>query len=376
VPQRLDELYAEIGANGPRGTRPTSDPAWLDERPGAPPPQIRGQLQMPTNPDPLPLLTKAATGVGLLGLLYGMDHWARPMLKATRAKQPTDLVSLLETVIAALTRWVNPRMRYMTHAVSKGAAHTAASPAWMFGVLGLRWTQVVGQLMYLGHDLAYAFERLRHTVIPREINRKVNPLRVRVGRVEKLEKRDYRQLTGLRVYTHRQVERIIKPRIRRVERKVTHDLPLRIHREEIKRGRLENRVKHDEGTLRKLLPLLTVTGAVALVLRAFTRMGLNFLRCRNFKDVGRDICASPPGSGRRLGRFLKNILSMGAGILFASQFCHVLFLVLEGAAPVASKLVETLALAESALCNGKYAAAPPLPLNATALPPVPNPLDI
>jgi hypothetical protein len=328
------------------------------------------------NPDPLPLLTKAATGVGLLGLLYGMDHWARPMLKATRAKQPTDLVSLLETVIAALTRWVNPRMRYMTHAVSKGAAHTAASPAWMFGVLGLRWTQVVGQLMYLGHDLAYAFERLRHTVIPREINRKVNPLRVRVGRVEKLEKRDYRQLTGLRVYTHRQVERIIKPRIRRVERKVTHDLPLRIHREEIKRGRLEQRVKHDEGTLRKLLPLLTVTGAVALVLRAFTRMGLNFLRCRNFKDVGRDICASPPGSGRRLGRFLKNILSMGAGILFASQFCHVLFLVLEGAAPVASKLVETLALAESALCNGKYAAAPPLPLNATALPPVPHPLDI
>jgi hypothetical protein len=67
---------------------------------------------------------------------------------------------------------------------------------------------------------------------------------------------------------------------------------------------------------------------------------------------------------------------MGAGILFASQFCHVLFLVLEGAAPVASKLVETLALAESALCNGKYAAAPPLPLNATALPPVPHPLDI
>jgi len=376
MPQDLDELYAEIGASGARpGQSPRSD-SWLDSTPGAPPPQIRGQLQLPTNPDPLPLLSKAATGAVLLGLLYGMDHWARPVLKATKVKQPADLVSLLQSVVAALGRWVNPRMRYMTHAVGKGAAHTAASPAWLFGVLGLRWTQAVGQIMYLARDVADAFERLTHHVIPREINRKVNPLRARIGRVERLEKRDYKQLTGLRVYTHHQIDRVIKPRITRVEQKVNHDIPLRLRREELKRGRLEIRVRRAESTLAKLAPLLTVTGAVSIVLRAFTRMGLNFLRCQNFKDVGRDICASPPGSGKRLGRWLKDLLSIGAGILFISQFCRFLFLVLEGAAPVAAKLVEVLAVAESALCNGKYAAAPPLPLNATALPPVPNPLEI
>jgi hypothetical protein len=370
VPQNLEELYAEIGHSGARpGQAPRSE-SWLDEVPGAPPPKIRGQLELRTSPDPLPLLAKAATGVGLLGLLYGMDHWARPMLKATRAKQPTDLWSLLASVVATLTRWINPRMRYMTHAVSKGAAHTAASPAWMFGVLGLRWTQAVGQIMYLARDTADAFERLRHHVIPREINRKVNPLRARIRRVERLEGRDYRQLTGLRVWTHRQISRVIRPQLRRHERAIHHDLPLRIRKEEIKRGRLETRVKRDEARIHKLMPLLTTVGAVSLVLRAFGRMGLNFLRCKNFKDVGRDICASPPGSGARLGKWLRRLLSMGSGILFLSQFCRVFELMAAEGAPIASKLVETIGVAGAALCNGKYDAAPPLPLHLTANPPV------
>src|SRR6266566_2781470 len=231
MPQNLEEMYAEIGHSGARPTDVRGDPSWLDSKPGSPPPQIRGQLQLPTNPDPLPLLSKAATGLGLLGLLYGMDHWARPILKATKVKQPTSLFSLLPTVIATLTRWVNPRVRYVTHSVSKGAAHTAASPAWLFGVLGLRWTQAVGQIMYLTRDLATAFERLTHTVIPREINRRVNPLKTRLRRVETRERRDYRQLTGLRVYTHHQIQRVIKLRITRGEKKVNHDIPLRLHRE-------------------------------------------------------------------------------------------------------------------------------------------------
>src|SRR6266536_16697 len=187
MPQNLEEMYAEIGHSGARPHDVRGDPSWLDETPGAPPPQIRGQLQLPTNPDPLPLLTKAATGLGLLGLLYGMDHWARPILKATKVKQPTSLFSLLPAVIATLTRWVNPRVRYVTHSVSKGAAHTAASPAWLFGVLGLRWTQAVGQIMYLARDTADAFERLVRHKVPGMIAKQVNPVKTRLRRVETRE---------------------------------------------------------------------------------------------------------------------------------------------------------------------------------------------
>jgi hypothetical protein len=376
VPSNIESLYPEIGHSGARPTDVRGDPDWLDRTPGAPPPQIRGQLQLPVNPDPLPLLTKAATGAVLLGLLYGMDHWARPVLKATKVKQPADLFSLLQSVVAALGRWVNPRMRYMTHAVGKGAAHTAASPAWLFGVLGLRWTQAVGQIMYLARDIATAFERLTHHVIPREINRKVNPVRTQVRQTRTTVRRHGAQIITIRRYITQTIERNIKPRIRRVETTVTRTLPNRIRRVEVRQTRTEQRVRTQGRQITKLLTLLTVTGAVSVVLRAFSRMGLNFLRCQNFKDVGRDICASPPGSGKRLGRWLKDLLAIGTGILFLSQICRVLFLVLEGAAPIAAKLIETLAVAESALCNGKYAAAPPLPLNVTANPPTPDPLTI
>ena len=376
MPQYLDEMYAEIGHSGARpGQAPRSE-SWLDETPGAPPPKIRGQLELPMNPDPLPLLTKAATGIGLLGLLYGKDYWLRPTLKATKVKQPTSLFSLLPAIIATLTRWVNPRVRYVTGQLGKGAAHTAASPAWLFGVLGLRWTQVVGQIMYLARDIADAFERVTTTVIPREINRKVNPVRKQVRQTKTTVRKHGAQITTIRRYITITIERHLKPEVRRIHTTVTRTLPLRIRKVEVRQTRTETRVKTQGRQITKLLTLLTVTGAVSVVLRAFSRMGLNFLRCQNFKDLGRDICASPPGSGKRIGRWLKDLLAIGTGILFLSQICRVLFLVLEGAAPLASKLIETIAVAESALCNGKYAAAPPLPLNTTANPPTPDPLTI
>jgi hypothetical protein len=376
VPQNLDELYAEVGASGARPGQSPRSPSWLDEVPGAPSPRIRGQLELPTNPDPLPLLGKAATGLGLLGLLYGMDHWARPVLKAGHAKQPGDLFSLISSVWATLTRWVNPRMRYVTHAVSKGAAHNAASPAWMFGVLGLRWTQAVGQIMYLARDAADAFERLTHTVIPREINRKVNPVRTEVRQTKTTVRKHGAQITTIRRYITRVIERTLRPEIRRIHTTVTRTLPQRIHKTEVRQTRTETRVKTQGRQITRLMTLLTITGAVSLVLRAFSRMGLNFLRCQNFKDVGRDICASPPGSGKRLGKWLRRLLSMGSGILFLSQFCRIFELMAAEGAPIASKLVETIGVAGAALCNGKYDAAPPLPLHLTANPPVRGGLPI
>ena len=62
-------------------------------------------------------------------------------------------------------------------------------------------------------------------------------------------------------------------------------------------ARTQVRVKHDHGLLVKLLPLLTIAGAVGLVLKAFTRLGLNYTRCENVKNIGNELCASPPGSG-------------------------------------------------------------------------------
>src|ERR1043166_1528218 len=90
----------------------------------------------------------------------------------------------------------------------------------------------------------------------------------------------------------------------------------------------------------KLLPLLTVAGAAAFVVRAFGRLGLNYLRCQNMKDFGNELCPSPPGSGRGLGRFWRNFGSL-LGDLAALTF--VPFLLTEACAIVSQ--IEKLAIA-------------------------------
>ena len=370
-----DEVGGFGIVTGPRYPGGPHTPEWMDPgQAGGPIPVGRGQQQLFNPNETLPLFSKAATGFVLAGLLYGIAHWADPILKVTVRQKATGFWAWWSWTIAAAQKLIAPRLRQITHTVGKGAAHTAEAPARTLGHLATRWEQGTFYIAYLAHDIANAMEHGFQHKVPHEVRKGVAPVKVRQRRTETTVKRHGAQITTVRRYVHVRIERGVMPRIRKLERTVNHDLPLRIHKGEIQRGKLETRVKHDERTLAKLLPLLTVAGAVSVVLRAFTRMGLNYLKCQNMKDLGRDICASPPGSGKRLGNLLKSLLGMGAGILFASQFCRFLFLVLEGAAPVASKLVETLAVAESALCNGKYAAAPPLPLEVTANPPVPNPL--
>jgi hypothetical protein len=141
-------------------------------------------------------------------------------------------------------------------------------------------------------------------------------------------------------------------------------------------ARSQAKQRADHRLILKLLPLLTVVGAVGLVLRAFTRLGTRYVLCENMKGLGNELCASPPGSGRKLGRFLRGLLS-GLGGLLAPLFICQLFqaaVVLVG--PLMSKMIEVVGFAGSALCNGEHSAAPPLVLHVTADPPVPNPLAL
>jgi hypothetical protein len=369
------ELFTPGGISAPgyRGAPQTKQ--WMEDRGpvqqggnGTPP---RGPI---VNNPRIPLLTKAVTGAVLLGMLYGKDYWLRPTLKVSVKPKSTGFWDWLNWTVASIQKFLNPRVHHVTHEVSKGAAHVAEGPTRTINLLALRWEQLTYGVTYLAHDIANALEHLTRVHVPHAIKTAVRPVIVHVTIIEHHITRITRHITRVERYVHVQVDKIIKPEIRRITRTVTHVLPARINKVEVKISRTITRVKTLERGQAKLLTLLTVTGAVALVLRAFARMGLNYLRCQNMKDVGRDICASPPGSGKRLGRFLRDILGMTAGVLFASQFCRILVLVVEGAAPIATKLVETLAVAESALCNNRYDAAPPLPLNVTANPPTPNAL--
>jgi hypothetical protein len=185
-----------------------------------------------------------------------------------------------------------------------------------------------------------------------------------------------RKVNALRRWTHTEIVRHIKPEIHHLTTVTTKTLPQRIHREELKRGKLETKVKRDHKILMKLLPLLTVAGAVTLVTRAFARMGLNFLRCQNLKGFGEELCAAPPGSGRKLGRFLRGLLGGLGGLLAPLFVCQLFQAAVALAGPVMSKVIAVVGEAGAALCNGEHNAAPPLALQVTADPPVSNPIAL
>jgi hypothetical protein len=371
------ELFTPGGISAPPRGPISNEPAWLDAGPrisaGQP-----GRGQMPLFPESgtLPTATKVFTGLSLLGMLYGVDHWARPTLKASKLQQRSGTWGWLQRALDAIQAFLDHGTNYVGHEVSKGAAHAAHGPAYTIGLTADRWNQLVWNVTYMQLENEQVTRRLVHHVIPRQINAQTRPLRARARRLEKGQATQTRKTNALRRWTHTEIVRHIKPQIHHLERVTTKTLPQRIHREELKRGKLETKVRRDHKLLLKLLPLLTVAGAAAFVVRAFGRLGLNFLRCQNVKGVGEELCAAPPGSGRRLGRFLRGLLSGIGGLLAPLFICQIFEAAVLLAAPVMSKMIEVVGVAGSALCDGKHSAAAPLPLRVTADPPVTDPIAL
>ena len=360
----------------PRGAQ-EREPGWLDTSPGHVGPRpTKGQMPLFPESGTLPTWSKVVSGLGLMGMLYTMDHWARPTLKATKIQQRRGTWGFLQRTLDSIQGFLDHGTNVVAHEVSKGAAHTAHGPAYIIGLQADRWNQIVWNVAYNQAATEYATRRIIHTITPRQINHQTRPLRARTRRLEKGQTRQIRKTNALRRWTHTEIVRHIKPEIHHLQTVTTKTLPQRIHREELKRGKLETKVKRDHKILMKLLPLLTVAGAVTLVTRAFTRMGLNFLRCQNLKGFGEELCAAPPGSGRKLGRFLRGLLGGIGGLLAPLFVCQLFQAAVALAGPVMSKVIAVVGEAGAALCNGEHNAAPPLALQVTADPPVSNPIAL
>jgi hypothetical protein len=278
----------------PRRAQET-EPGWLDTSPGHSLAQP-GRGQMPLFPESgtLPVATKVFTAATMFGMLAGLNNWARPTLKASKLQQRRGTWGFLQRTLDSIQGFLDHGTNAVGHEVSKGAAHNAHGLAYTLGLSGDRWNQIVWNVAYNQAATEHAVGRIVHTITPRQINRQTRPLRARTRRLEKGQTRQVRKTNALRRWTHTEIVRHIKPEIHHLETVTTKTLPQRIHREELKRGKLETKVKRDHKILMKLLPLLTVAGAAAFVLRAFGRLGLNFLRCPNFKTFGPRVCVSDP----------------------------------------------------------------------------------
>jgi hypothetical protein len=329
MPLSVDDVGPRI-VNGPNTYAGQPEyPPWMSERatrngsgdtravpkPGEPKPKPTprepGQLPESAQHGPpstaLGAVGQFLSGLTLLGMLHGLDHWAKPTLQVAKYPNAANPLAVIAKAIDVLTNWWKPRQAIIGHEVSKGAAHAQHSPAQTLGVLALRWEQLVWQFAYFVHETDLVVGRLVNHKIPREIALRLAPVKLRVGRVERTSGKALTEARGVRRQLGRVLNREIRPEIQTLKRTTQHTLPARINRVDHRARQAQKLATKDHIGVVKLLPLLTVLGATGLVLKAFGKLGLNFLRCQNVKDFGNEMCASPPGTGRGLARFFRGL---------------------------------------------------------------------
>ena len=205
-------------------------PRFLEDRPA--PPRIPGQLELNVSTTKLPTLTKVVTGFTLAGALWGIEHWARPTLRASKLEQKAGVWGWLQAALDTITGFLDHGTNYVGHEVSKGAAHSAHGPTHTLNVMAMRWEQLTWNVAFLTRQLELMFRRLRFHVIPREIRKQTTPIKAEQRRLKVGLATVTADENALRHWIHSQLNRHVYPRLGRVETKVNHTLPQRIRRGE------------------------------------------------------------------------------------------------------------------------------------------------
>jgi hypothetical protein len=319
-------------------------------------------------------LGKVIPTATLLGLLYTRRFWAKPTIEAAKKPNEVSFLVWIERALAAIARWWRQSDTHIGHEVSKGAVHSAADLVHTLDLLTLRLGQIVYSQAYLASDQAGVLDRLIHFKIPQIIQRYLRPIRLRLGRVEHLAGEALLQVRALRTSTNKRLNRIQRTEIDPLKKPVRITLPGRIHRVETDVKTIKRVQTRHTNLLKQLSFILVPALASAWLVKTLIRAGLRYTTCQNVKDVGNELCAAPPGSGKRLGRWLRQLLSLAPGFLAFPFICQIIGSVVALAGTIVTPLVEVLAEAGAALCDGKHSQAPDLPLETHALPP--NPLGL
>jgi hypothetical protein len=369
-----------IQANGgfrepPADQRIARYPPILSDRP--PRGAISGNGGVGAGPDTsLRVLGKVVPTLTLLGLLASTRFWAKPTALAAKTKLTQGPLDYIAAFINLITGWWKKAEPHISHEVSKGAVHGTADLTHTIDLLTLRLGQMVFTEAYLAKDLELVTHRLITFKIPQIVQRYLRPLRLRVGRVERLTGRALLQIRALRAQLRRDVRRLQREQIDPLKKPVRVTLPGRIHRVETDVKTIKRTQAKHTARLKQLTFILVPALAAAWLVKTLIRSGLRYTTCQNVKDLGNELCASPPGTGRKIGRFLRDLFSGVGGFLAPLFVCQIFTAAHALIGPVMSEVVATVGNAGAALCNGQHNAAPPLPLETHALPKPTNPLPI
>jgi hypothetical protein len=243
----------------------------------------------------------------MAGLIFGAPIWGKPILSIARYPNATDLVGLLTRVRDALTAWLRPRVNKLSRDISVGSVHLNADLTHTLDLLAVRLDQIVLNEAFIAADAAYTTGRLVHFKIPQIVQRYLRPLRLRIGRVERLTGKALLQIRALRTTLRRDIQRLQREQIDPLKKPVRVTLPGRIHRVETDIKTIKRTQAHDHARLKQLTFILVPALASAWLVKTLIRSGLRYTTCQNVKDFGNELCASPPGTGRNLARFFRGL---------------------------------------------------------------------
>jgi hypothetical protein len=159
----------------------------------------------------------------------------------------------------------------------------------------------------------------------------------------------------------RGVERWTFPRVKALEHEVAVDIPHDLAGLRARTRTLENEytrlfkwIRTHEGAL----GIATLTGAVAI---ALARLGGSWIRCNNWKRVGRSVCGLP-------ANLIEDFLALLTDFVVLTNICTVIPWLEAAFSEVAAPVISVLAKAGAGLCSHESSRAAPLDVPRLYLP--------
>lgn len=105
--------------------------------------------------------------------------------------------------------------------------------------------------------------------------------------------------------------------------------------------------------LGKLEHLLTRKAALALVATALATLGVNWIRCNNWKRLGRGVCGLPSSA-------ISALLGLATDVFILADVCRVVLLLEDALKAIEPELASFIGEVGGALCHGDFNAPPVL----------------
>src|SRR5215510_3233362 len=269
----------------PADQRVANFPPILSDRP--PRGAIGGNGGVRAGPDTsLRGLGKVVPTAILLGLLSSTRFWAQPTIEAAKTPLNQNPLTWLVQRLAVITRFWPRANPHISHQVSKGAVHGSADFVHTLDLTALRIGQLAFTQAYIASDMAHAVQRLITFKIPQIVQRYLRPIRIRLGRVERLTGQALLQVRALRINTNKRFHQIQTTQIDPLKKPVRITLPGRITRVERDVKTVKKVQTQHTHRLRQLTFILVPALAVAWFIKTLTRAGLKYVYCPNMKDFG------------------------------------------------------------------------------------------